>query len=1158
MKNNRAEDPQKNRIVKQEEEIFDFWKKNKIFEKAEAKNDSKKEYVFYDGPPFATGLPHYGHILAGTLKDVIPRYQTMQGKKVKRRWGWDCHGLPIENLVEEELGLKTKQDIVSYGIKHFNQKARESVLLYEKEWKEMIPRTGRWIDMENDYKTMDPSYSESVWWVFKTLYEKGLIYEGFKSMHICPRCETTLSNFEVNLGYEDIKDISVIVRFRLKDEKETSILAWTTTPWTLPGNMAIGVNPDIKYVKISFAGENLILAKDCLGVISEDYEILEEFVGQDLIGRKYHPPFDYYLDARLEDKENAWKVYGARHVTTDSGTGVVHLAPAYGEEDMEIAQEANIPIVHHVAFDGTFKLEVKDFAGMQVKPKGDHMSTDVAIIKLLASKGLLFAKEKINHSYPHCWRCDTPLLNYATSSWFVSVRKIKNKMIAANKKTNWVPKDIRLGRFGKWLEGAKDWAISRSRFWGAPLPVWQSESGVVEVIGSIEELKEKSRGTNKYFVMRHGESESNIQGIVSAKKEAIHNLTAKGRDEVKASAEKIMREKISVIIASPFVRTKETAFLVADKLGLSKEDVVFDDRLCELNAGDFHGKPWSDYYDHFLSADERFEKPPPGGETVLDMKRRIGDFLYETDRKYDGENILFVTHGLSTLLLFAVAKGADKKEILAMEEAGFHQRTAEVRELSFAPIPHNDDFDLDLHRPYIDDFTYKSKQGEEMKRIPEVFDAWFESGSMPYGQWHHPYNLQKFNPLKKKGFPADFIAEGLDQTRGWFYSLLVLGIGLYGLSPYKNVIVNGLILAEDGKKMSKRLKNYPDPIMILNTYGADALRYYLLASPVVRGEELRFSEKGVNEVVRKVILRLQNVLSFYFLYADNEVSIETLSEESHRNILDRWIISRLHLLNKEVTSALETYELDKATKPVGEFIDDLSTWYIRRSRDRFKNDSVDKKQALATTLFVLRELSKIIAPTMPFFAEYLYQKIKTAKDPESVHLEDWPCVGKIETKVLEEMNQARTAISLGLEARAGLGIKVRQPLSCLRTGVAVSEPYQKLVRDEVNVKKYEISDDGSVFLDSKINDELKREGDLREFIRQIQEIRKKERFTPKDRAFLQVETGDPGQSFLKSFEKEIQDAALISSVSFEKTSPDLIGREIFVGEMKFLVRLSKV
>ncbi len=1136
---------------------MEYWKKENVFRKSVENRRDAPYFSFYDGPPFATGLPHYGHILAGTLKDVIPRYQTMRGKKVSRKWGWDCHGLPIENLVEEELGLKTKQDIVSYGIKRFNQKARDSVLLYEKEWKETIPRTGRWVDMKNDYKTMDPAYSESVWWVFKTLYDKGLIYEGFKSMHICPRCETTLSNFEVNLGYEDIKDISVTVRFRLKDEEGTSILAWTTTPWTLPGNMAVGVHPNIKYVKVFSAGENFILAKDRLDVMPEDYEILEEFEGQELIGRKYHPPFDYYLDANIENKENAWKVYGARYVSTDSGTGIVHLAPAYGEEDMELAQKSGIPLVHHVAFDGTFKPEVEDFAGKHVKPKGDHMSTDIAIIKLLVSRNLLFAKEKITHSYPHCWRCDTPLLNYATSSWFVSVQKIKNKMIAANKRTSWVPKEIRAGRFGKWLEGAKDWAISRSRFWGAPLPVWQSESGAVEVIGSIEEIKEKSRGTNKYFVMRHGEAESNIQGIVSAKKDAPHNLTSKGRDEVETSAEKIKKEKVSVIIASPFVRTSETAFLVAVKLGLSKESVIFDDRLGELNAGEFHGKSWADYYDYFSSPDEKLEKSPPGGETVLDMKRRIGEFLYEMDRKYEGENILFVTHGLSTLLLFAVAKGADKKEVLAMEEAGFHQRTAEVRKLLFAPIPHNDDFDLDLHRPYIDDFIYKSKQGEEMKRIPEVFDTWFESGSMPYGQQHHPHNLQKFNPLKKKGFPADFIAEGLDQTRGWFYSLLVLGIGLYGLSPYKNVIVNGLILAEDGKKMSKRLKNYPDPVTILNTYGADALRYYLLASPAVKAEELRFSEKGINEVVRKVLLRLQNVLSFYSLYADNDTSVEVLQNELPQNILDRWIISRLHLLNKEVTSALESYELDKATKPVGEFIDDLSTWYVRRSRDRFKVDSEDKKQALATTLLVLRELSKIIAPTMPFFAEYLYQKVKTTKDPESVHLEDWPSVGKIETKVLEEMDRARTAISLGLEARAGLGIKVRQPLSCLRTDIAVSEPYQKLIRDEVNVKKYEVSKDGSVFLDSEISDDLKREGNLREFIRQIQDIRKKEKFTPKDQALLQVETDSVGRSFVEDFEKEMQEATLISSVSFEKIPPNFNGREIFVGDMKFLVRLDK-
>ena len=493
-KNNTEDVQKKSDIAKREEVVLEFWNTNNIFKKTEEKDSPKGEYVFYDGPPFATGLPHYGHILAGTIKDAIPRYRTMRGYRVIRRWGWDCHGLPLENEIEKELNLKTKRDIEEIGVGTFNEAASNAVLRYADDWKRIIPRLGRFIDMERDYKTMDTSYTESVWWVFKTLYDKKLIYKGFKSMHLCPRCGTTLSNFEVNQGYKDIKDFSVTVKFELEDpvrtdgrkrptsngasEPKTFILAWTTTPWTLPGNAGIAVNKNLEYVTVEKknntdgSSERFILAKDRLKEVfgDDEYVIIDTYMGDKLVGGKYKPPFDYFVSESIKGIENGWKIHHGSYVSTEDGTGIVHLAPAFGEEDLLLAQKENIPIIHHVTPDGTFTDKVTDFAGMMVKPKDDHTKADVEIIKTLAHKGLLFSKKKIEHSYPHCWRCDTPLLNYASSSWFVKVTDFKDKLVSENKKIGWVPKEVGENRFGDWLQNARDWAISRSRYWGAPIP----------------------------------------------------------------------------------------------------------------------------------------------------------------------------------------------------------------------------------------------------------------------------------------------------------------------------------------------------------------------------------------------------------------------------------------------------------------------------------------------------------------------------------------------------------------------------------------------------------------------------------------------------------------------------------------------------------------
>jgi isoleucyl-tRNA synthetase len=860
-----------------EEEILAFWQKEKIFEKSVEKEAPKGDYVFYDGPPFATGTPHYGHIVASLMKDTVPRYWTMRGYRVERRWGWDCHGLPIENIVEQELKIKTKKEIEEkIGVEKFNEICRSKVLMYADEWKKVIPRIGRFVDMDNPYMTMDISYMESIWWVFKQLYDKGLIYEGYKAMHICPRCETTLSQSEVSQGYKEIKDLSLVVKFELEDEPNTFLLAWTTTAWTLPGNVALAVGAQVDYLKIKVLenfspsslyaqeGEVYILAKRTAEKNLEGikYEIIEEFKGEKIVGKSYQPLFSYF--ATPENRKKGFRVYSADFVSTEEGTGIVHIAPAFGEDDMRLGQDKNLPFIQHVTLDGRFILEVKDFAGEAVKPFGDYQATDKKIIEWLKKNNKLFSFNEYLHSYPHCWRCDTPLLNYATSSWFVKVTALKERMIKLAQEINWVPSHLKEGRFGKWLEGATDWSISRQRFWGSVLPIWRCQGkgeqkcSNIKVIGSIKELEELS------------------------------------------------------------------------------------------------------------------------GQKVND-----------------------------------------------------------------------------LHKHLIDKITFPCKKcGGEMKRVPDVLDCWFESGSMPYAQFHYPFeNKEKF----EKNFPAEFIAEGVDQTRCWFYYLLVLSTALFDKIPFKNVIANGIVLAEDGQKMSKRLKNYPDPMEIVNEYGADALRYYLLISPVMKADTLYFSKKGVEEVYKKLILILWNLLSFYKIYATNEseITLANYKNQLAKHILDRWIFAELHLLIKTVTEQMNAYDLVLASRPIENFVNNLSTWWLRRSRERFKSSSLqERKEALITFRFILATLAKVLAPFIPFMAEKIYQE--TGREKESVHLEDWPEFDEslINQGLLAEMAQARKIVELIHALRAEAKIKVRQPLAEVEIkGIRLSPEILSLVLEEVNVKK---------------------------------------------------------------------------------------------------------
>lgn len=1120
-------------VAKKELEILDYWNKKKIFEKTLEKTSPKGKFVFYDGPPFANGEPHYGHLLPGTVKDVIPRYKTMCGYKVDRKWGWDCHGLPVENFVQKEYKLETSKDIEAFGVENFSIKAKESVFRFEKEWKEIIPRTGRWVDMDNPYTTMHPLYTQSVWWAFKKLFDKGLVYEDFRSMHISPPLETTLSNFEVNQGYKDIKDLSATSKFELIDEPETYVLAWTTTPWTLMGNVALAVGADIEYVKIKVEGLDqdnkeregvFILAKDLLPrVVKDNYEILEEMRGSDLVGKKYKPLFDYYIDSDIEGIENAWQIYEADFVTTEDGTGVVHIAPAFGEDDYSLLKKYKLPFIQHVKKDGEIKTEIKDFAGLQAKPKENPMQTDIEVVKFLAEKNLLYSKEKYEHSYPHCWRTDAPLLNYATSSWFIKVTDFKDKLIANNNKVKWVPENVGTLRFGNWLKDARDWGVSRQRYWGTPIPIWKSEDDKdLVVIGSLEELRHKTKSSNNFMLARHGESDHNIKGFLAEDNDQHpSHLTQKGEEEAKKLAKSLKKEKIDLVYVSPLDRTQETVAILKDELDLKADQIISDPRIKEFQSGK-NGMSHNLFTETFGSHDVLYNENQYG-ESILDVRKRVGEFLEEIDKKNEGKNILIVSHDWPLWMMKTFCEGWTKEEAIEekMKRDDFVS-TGNVLYTNLYRLPHDKNYEIDLHRPYIDRVEFEI-DGKKYKRIPDVFDGWVDSGSMPFASNHYPMKKDNFYPgsllMKSKNFPADFIAEGLDQTRGWFYTLMVLNTALFGKSPFENVTVNGLVLAEDGKKMSKRLKNYPEVNYVLDKYGADAMRYYLMSSPAVKADDLRFSEKGVDEVMKKIILRLDNVVSFYELFKERDLNANDKSD----NVLDKWILARLTEVSKETTQALENYELDRGARPFADFVDDLSAWYLRRSRDRVKEGGEDGGDAMQTLKYVLIEFSKIMAPYMPFKAEDIYRRAGGKKD--SVHLENWRELDYKADEILENMKTTRDIVTKALEKRAASGMKVRQPLQKLEVkNLSLGGEYLEVIKDEVNVKEVQNNESmmEEVVLDIRLSPELKEEGNAREIMRAIQDLRKKNKFEPEDEIIVHVFYPEGLNNAFSKYEEEIK------------------------------------
>lgn len=1133
----------KNSFVEKEEKILSFWKKKKIFQKSIQQRKGKRFFVFFEGPPTANGRPGIHHVLARVFKDIIPRYKTMQGFRVIRKAGWDTHGLPVELEIEKKKGFKNKKDIERFGVEKFNQLCRQSVWEYKEEWERLTERIGFWIDMKNAYITYEPDYIETLFWIIKQAWNQGLLEKDYKVVPYCPRCGTVLSSHEVAQGYKKIKEPAIYVKFPLEKEKNTFLLAWTTTPWTLPGNLALAIDPLAIYIQAKRGNEIFIIAEKRKEVLKNNYRILKKLRGKDLVGKKYLPLFPFLKEQKPQDIENAFVVLPGEFISLEEGTGIVHIAPMYGEDDFQLGKKHQLPLCHTVDEFGRFKEEVKNWKGLFVK------EADNLIIKQLEERELLFKKEEYEHEYPFCWRCKTPLLYYAKRSWFIRMKRLKKDLLANNQKINWIPSHIKKGRFGGWLKEIKDWALSRERYWGTPLPVWEcSHCGNTTVIGSKKELRKQKFSKNTYYILRHGDTVyQNRKRNISYPKEENYQipLSKEGEKQIKRVAKELKNKNIDLIFCSPFLRTRQTAEIVSQEI---KKEIIVDKRLVDIDLGVFHGKEKKQFYNQFPRLYDRFYHSPPNGESGLDILKRMLSFMKEVEKKYERKTILIVSHGDPLWWLKLAMEMKINRKLLGRRDKPGYIKTGQWEKLSYRILPYNEKMEIDFHRPYIDKVEfYCSRCGKKMKRVSDVIDCWFDSGAMPFAQYHYPFENKKLidNGIQ---FPADYICEGIDQTRGWFYTLLAVSTLLKRGPAYKNVICLGHVLDEKGEKMSKSRGNIVDPWIIVNKYGIDATRWYFYTiNPP--GEPKRFSEKEIFEVIKKFLNIYWNSFCFFATYTNSKIDI---SKPAFNNPLDRWIVSRLYSLVSQVEKNLDNYQIRSAAQLIEEFVvKDFSQWYIRRSRKRFQRPSSlkENREALQTLGWTLLFLSKITASFIPFLSEYLYQELKkitSFKAKQSVHLEDWPRISKKwQNKTLEKkMAQLRVFASLGLRVRAKAGIKIRQPLKSAGINFNFSRLLLEILKEELNVKTIEIKQrvvkrkgwkkekekDFVLALNIKIDPQLKKEGIKREVVRHLQKMRNKLNLNPSHWIKIYYQGNSYLEEIINEFKKDILSQTLAKTI----------------------------